>query len=234
MTSFLIRPRSSRHTVSLISCRKTRSPFTTNGTHGHSQNTNDLSPTRFRRHSTALAPFSSPPQHQIYISQSINPYFNLTFEDWYVERQAARLDPFSSHCGAVSFLIGIIQVVSKRTSRKAPPFSLPGFTLCGDRPEPESVEGNQLQSPALPAKPGKAHQPVARRTRCAHHQEKEWRRNGVSCMCFFWTIHRSPTFLDCSVSTALCLDTTLIRSRTDDAIGSWQHKFLYPSSTRFF
>ncbi len=144
MSSFLIRPRSSRHTVSLLSCPKTRSPFTTSGTHGHSQNANDLSPTRFRRPLTALAPFSSPPQHQIYISQSINPYFNLTFEDWYVERQAARLDPFSSHSGAVSFLIGDFQVVSTCTSRKTPSSSLPRFALCGDRPEPESVEGNQL------------------------------------------------------------------------------------------
>ncbi|KAK2465931.1 hypothetical protein APHAL10511_001572 [Amanita phalloides] len=31
---------------------------------------------------TSHVPLSSPPQHQIYISQSTNPYFNLTFEDW--------------------------------------------------------------------------------------------------------------------------------------------------------
>ncbi|KIL70419.1 hypothetical protein M378DRAFT_183922 [Amanita muscaria Koide BX008] len=32
--------------------------------------------------SLSSVPFSSPPQHQIYISKSTNPYFNLTLEDW--------------------------------------------------------------------------------------------------------------------------------------------------------
>ncbi|KAM6496209.1 hypothetical protein JOM56_008915 [Amanita muscaria] len=36
----------------------------------------------FRR-SLSSVPFSSPPQHQIYISKSTNPYFNLTLEDWH-------------------------------------------------------------------------------------------------------------------------------------------------------
>ena len=99
MSFFLIRSHCSRHAVFVIPYPRTHSLFTTTGAHDH-KNATWLSP-RFRS-STAFAPFSLPPQHQIYISQSIDPYFNLTFEDWYVERRAT-LDPVFSDGGAVQF-----------------------------------------------------------------------------------------------------------------------------------
>lgn len=41
----------------------------------------------YRRYASSA---SLSPQHSIYISKSINPYFNLTFEDWWVASRIKR------------------------------------------------------------------------------------------------------------------------------------------------
>jgi hypothetical protein len=127
-------------------------------------------PTRFptsRRYLSGqnTCPISS--NHPIYLSASTNPYFNLTFEDWFV-------NPFGLSCNILteSMKWKAIQTQSDRETSSA---DISRRTMRRHRTQSKSVERGQF--------------PSFEEGRSPVYSETEWRRDCISCTYFcasFW------------------------------------------------
>ena len=114
-------------------------------------------PRHHARAYVAIPPTSLKPTHSIYVSNSTNPYFNLTFEDWSVP-----LPPSSRR--EADFLVQAFPLPPTKRPALA---SLQRRTLCRHWTEPEPLERGQPRR--------------IRDTWYSLDQATKWGRNRIPC-----------------------------------------------------
>ena len=82
------------------------------------------------------------PQHSIYISNSTNPYFNLTIEDWSVKRIVS----------SFPILTSLLQALQTQSAGRTVTSHLPGRSLRRYWAKSEPMEGGQLPGIAWKAR----------------------------------------------------------------------------------